>query len=87
MQDLTLGQAQALARLAMKQATEQHGRPICVAVCDGRGLLMAFARMPDSPARSVAIAQGNVYSAARIGTTTTPLLERLHREQIEGGFA
>jgi uncharacterized protein GlcG (DUF336 family) len=86
MQDFTLEHAQALAQLAMSKATQDHGRPICVAVCDDRGLLLAFARMAGAPARSVAISQGKAYSAARIGTTTEALLARLHREKIEVGY-
>lgn len=86
MQDLTLDRAQALARDAIDRAVAEHGRPICVAVCDERGLLLAFARMDGAPARSVRIAQGKAYSAARMGVTTAALLARLHREQIEVGY-
>ena len=86
MQDLTLDRAQALVQQAMAKATQDHGRPICVAVCDERGLLLAFARMDGAPARGVAISQGKAYSSARIGTTTTALLDRLHREKIDVGY-
>jgi glc operon protein GlcG len=86
MQDLTLERAQALVQSAMAKATQDHGRPICVAVCDDRGLLLAFARMAGAPARGVRIAQGKAYSSARMGTTTEALLARLHREQIEVGY-
>lgn len=86
MPDLTLESAQALIQRAMAQATQDHDRPICVAVCDDRGLLLAFARMQGAPARSVRIAQGKAYTSARIGTTTEALLARLHREQIEVGY-
>ena len=86
MKTLTLEQAQALLQQAMTQATAQHGRPICVSVCDDRGLSMAFARMDGAPARSVRIAMGKAYSAARMGVTTEAVLARLHREQIEIGY-
>ncbi|HEY6134050.1 MAG TPA: heme-binding protein [Rubrivivax sp.] len=86
MPDLTLERAQALAQSAMAKATQDHGRPICVAVCDDRGLLLAFARMAGAPVRGVRIAQGKAYSSARMGTTTEALLARLHREQIEVGY-
>lgn len=86
MPDLTLDTAQTLMQRAMAQASQDHGRPICVAVCDDRGLLLAFARMEGAPARSVRIAQGKAYTSARIGTTTEALLARLHREQIEVGY-
>lgn len=86
MQDLTFDHAQALVQRAMALAQQDHGRPICVAVCDDRGLLLAFARMDGAPARSVRISQGKAYSAARMGVTTAALLARLHREQIEVGY-
>lgn len=86
MPDLSLAQAQQLATRATELAQQKFGRPICVAVCDERGLLLAFARMDGAPARSVAIAQGKAYTAARLGVTTTALLERLHREQIQIGY-
>jgi glc operon protein GlcG len=86
MSELSLERAQALAQAAMAKATQDHGRPICVAVCDERGLLLAFARMDGAPARSVRISQGKAYSAARMGVTTEALLARLHREQIEVGY-
>lgn len=87
MPDLTLEQAQLIAAQAMNKAAQDFGpRPICVAVCDDRGLLLAFARMDGAPARSVRISQGKAYSSARVGTTTQALLERLHREHIEVGY-
>ena len=86
MPDLSLDQAQALVRRALEMAMQEHGRPICAAVCDERGLLLAFARMDGAPARSVRISQGKAYSAARLGVTTQAMLERLHREQIEIGY-
>jgi len=86
MPDLTLDRAHALLKSAMDRAMQEFGRPICVAVCDDRGLLLAFARMEGAPARSVRISQGKAYTAARMGVTTAALLSRLHREQIEVGY-
>jgi len=86
MQQLTLELAQTLATQAMEKATRDYGRPICVAVCDDKGFLMAFARMAGAPVRSVQISQGKAYSAARMGVSTEALLTRLHREQIEVGY-
>ncbi len=86
MNDFTLEHAQALVQSAIARATHDHGRPICVAVCDDRGLLLAFARMDGAPARSVRIAQGKAYSAARMGVSTAALLARLHRERIDVGY-
>jgi uncharacterized protein GlcG (DUF336 family) len=86
MPDLSLDRAQALVQRALAKATQDHGRPICVAVCDERGLLLAFARMDGAPARSVQISQGKAYSSARMGVSTEALLARLHREKIEVGY-
>ena len=86
MPQLTLGIAQTLAAQAMAKATEDYKRPICVALCDDKGFLLAFARMPGAPVRSVQISQGKAYSAARMGVTTEAFLARLHREQIQASY-
>jgi glc operon protein GlcG len=86
MPQLTLERAQALVQGALAKAMQDHGRPICAAVCDERGLLLAFARMDGAPPRSVQISQGKAYSSARMGVTTEALLARLHREKIEVGY-
>lgn len=83
---LTLDLARQLLDQAMARASQEFKRPICVSVCDASGLLVAFARMEGSPVRSVAIAQGKAYSAARMGVTTQAVLERLHREGIQIGY-
>jgi uncharacterized protein GlcG (DUF336 family) len=83
MDTITLDTATKLVAKAVGQATADYGRPICVAVCDGHGDLLAFARMDGAPARSVAISQGKAYSAARLGVNTDAFLERLHREKIQ----
>ncbi|MCO5122967.1 MAG: heme-binding protein [Rhizobacter sp.] len=85
MPDMNLETAQDLVRRALAMATQEHGKPICAAVCDDRGLLLAFARMDGAPVRGVGISQGKAYSAARMGVTTQAVLERLHREGIEIG--
>ncbi len=86
MQDLTLEHAQTLAQNAMAKATKDYGRPICVAVCDDKGFLLAFARMAGAPVRSIRISQGKAYTSARLGVTTEALLARIHREQIEVSY-
>jgi uncharacterized protein GlcG (DUF336 family) len=86
MQALTLDTATRLIRQAQAKAQEEFRRPVCVAVCDAQGLLVAFARMEGAPVRSVAISQGKAYSAARMGVSTQAVLERLHREGIQIGY-
>ena len=83
MDKITLDIAQKLASKGMSMATADYGRPICIAVADGNGDLLAFARQEGAPTRSVAISQGKAYSAARLGVNTDAFLERLHREKIQ----
>jgi uncharacterized protein GlcG (DUF336 family) len=83
---LTLKAAQFLVGKAMDMATAQFGRPICVALVDPQGFLLAFARMEGAPVRSIAISQGKAYSAARLGVDTEAFLERLRRENIEASY-
>lgn len=82
MDALTLAQANDLTRIAMEKAAADYSRPICVAVCDAAGFLIAFQRMEGAPLRSIAIAQGKAYSAARMQVSTDALLQRLERENI-----
>jgi uncharacterized protein GlcG (DUF336 family) len=83
---LDLQRAQALIAQAITKAADDYARPVCVAVCDDKGFLIAFARMAGAPVRSIAISQGKAYTSARMGVTTEALLARLHREQIEVGY-
>jgi len=86
MQTLKLRQAQELVELALSKAETDFGRPVCVAVCDAQGFLMAFGRLEGSPVRSIDISQGKAYSAARMGVTTEAFLERIHRERIDVAY-
>jgi uncharacterized protein GlcG (DUF336 family) len=86
MSALTLDRARQLIDQAMARARQEFKRPICVAVCDAAGLLVAFARMEGAPVRSVAISQGKAYSAARMGVSTQAVLTRLKNEGIEIGY-
>ncbi len=79
---LTLAQANELTRLAMEKAKAEYDRPICVAICDPAGFLIAFQRQEGAPLRSIAISQGKAYSSARMGVSTEALLQRLERENI-----
>src|ERR1700733_13377518 len=83
---LSLKQANELIRIAIDKATADYKRPICVAVCDPLGFLIAFQRMEGSPVRSIALAQGKAYSAARMQVNTDALLARMHRENITPAY-
>lgn len=80
--ELTLERAQLVVTKAVEMAEQDYKRPICVAVCDKYGFLLAFSRMDGAPVRSIAISQGKAYTAARMGVNTDSFLERLHRENI-----
>ncbi|MGO9544273.1 MAG: GlcG/HbpS family heme-binding protein, partial [Rhodomicrobium sp.] len=86
MDGLTLSQANEFIRIAMEKAAAGYKRPICVALCDPAGFLIAFQRMEGAPLRSIAIAQGKAYSAARMGVSTDALLARLERENIPASY-
>jgi uncharacterized protein GlcG (DUF336 family) len=82
MSTLSLKQSNELIRIAIEKAAADYGRPICVAVCDAAGFLVAFQRVEGAPLRSIAISQGKAYSAARMQVNTDALLARLRREDI-----
>ncbi len=82
MSGLTSNTAQSLVSLALETARRDYGRAICVAVCDQHGFLMGFARVEGAPLRSIAIAQGKAYTAARMGVNTSAFLDRLRTENI-----
>ncbi|HEX7952762.1 MAG TPA: heme-binding protein [Burkholderiales bacterium] len=86
MPGLTLDTARGCLDRAMARAQQDFGRPICVAVCDAQGFLVAFARMEGAPVRSIRICQGKAYTAARMGVSTEAVLARLKKEGIEIGY-
>jgi glc operon protein GlcG len=78
--------AQEMVAKAIEMAIEKYKRPICVAVCDNYGFLLAFVRMDGAPVRSIEISQGKAYTAARMCVNTNVFLERLHRENISASY-
>lgn len=84
---MTLDRATAhrLLENAVTQA-QTLGRPVCVAVTDERGGLLAFTRMDGAPIRSVRLSEAKAYSAARLGVSTTAFHERLLREGIPASY-
>jgi glc operon protein GlcG len=86
MPGLTLDIAGQCLDRAMARAKQEFNRPICVAVCDLQGFLLAFARMEGAPVRSIQISQGKAYTAARMGVSTEAVLARLKKEGIEIGY-
>jgi len=86
MDTLGIEGAQQLLALAAEKAARDYGRPICTAVCDTQGFLLAFARGNGAPVRSIEIAQGKAYSAARMGVDTDAFLQRLQRDQLHASY-
>ncbi|MDR3538434.1 MAG: heme-binding protein [Acetobacteraceae bacterium] len=80
--ELSLQTADAMAARAVSEASVRFRRPVCVAVCDQDGFLLAFSRMDGAPARSIRISQCKAYTAARMGVDTSAFNERLHREDV-----
>ena len=62
------------------------GRPVCVAVTDERGALLAFTRMDGAPIRSIKLSEAKAYSAARLGVSTTAFHERLARDGMLASY-
>lgn len=84
--EISLQLAQTLVDKAIAKAAADFKRPICVAICDKYGFLLAFGRMDGAPVRSIALSQGKAYSAARMGVDTDAFLERLNRENIPASY-
>jgi glc operon protein GlcG len=84
--EISLQLAQTLVDKAIAKAAADFKRPICVAICDKYGFLLAFGRMDGAPVRSIALSQGKAYSATRMGVDTDVFLERLNRENIPASY-
>jgi uncharacterized protein GlcG (DUF336 family) len=84
--ELDLERAQNLLEHLVAEAKERFGKPVCAAVCDAHGFLIALARADGSPVRSIALSQQKAYTCTRMGGTTAAFLERLRREDIAIGY-
>lgn len=83
---LILDAAKSLMDRAIASAKQEFKRPVCVAVCDPQGFLIAFSRMEGAPVRSIQISQCKAYTAARMGVATEAFLARIRKEAIEIGY-
>jgi glc operon protein GlcG len=84
--EMSLEMVQNLIAKAIEHASSEFKRPVCVAVCDNHGLLIAFIRMPGATLRSVPIAQRKAYTSAFMGMDTVAFAERLKREEVPASF-
>ncbi len=83
MEMVGLESAQKIVAQAIKKASADFGRPICVSVCDAYGFQIAFARMNGAPVRSIDISRRKAYTAIWMGVSTDEFAARLHRDQVE----
>jgi len=82
MSEIGLARARELVTKALETAAAKFKRPICIAIVDEAGFLLAFARQDGAPLRSIQISEGKAYTAARMGVTTQAFFERLKRDEI-----
>jgi glc operon protein GlcG len=80
--ELNRALAEAMVARGVAEADSRYGRPVCVAVCDQYGFLVAFARMDGTPVRSIQISQGKAYTSARLGVDTHAFGARLLRDHL-----
>jgi uncharacterized protein GlcG (DUF336 family) len=85
MMELSLQAAEAMVHRAVAEAGSRFGRPICVAVCDQYGFLLAFNRMDGAPVRCIQISMCKAHTAARMGMDTSAFAARLQRETLSPG--
>ena len=77
--------ANHVLEIAVRQA-DILGRPVCVAVTDERGALLAFTRMDGAPVRSIKLSEAKAYNAARLGVSTAAFHQRLVRDGMLASY-
>ncbi len=78
--------AQNLIARAMEKASSDFKRPICVAVCDPNGFVIAFARMDGAPIRSIEISRRKAFTAVRMGVSTDAFFARIQKENLQASY-
>jgi glc operon protein GlcG len=84
--ELTLNLARKLIEIGKQKATQDFGRPICIAIGDNSGEVLTFDRMEGSPLRSIRISQQKAYTAIRMGVSTDIFLTKLQQENLEVSY-
>ena len=69
-----------------RQAQEEVGRPISVAVVDDHGDLIAFGRMEGAPIRTIAIAVNKAFTAIYMSRNTHEFKQMLSREGMQANW-
>jgi uncharacterized protein GlcG (DUF336 family) len=78
--------AQKIVAEAMRKATADYRRPICVSVVDKYGFLVAFGRMDSTPLRSIEISRRKAYTAVRMLMPTDQFLKMLTERNFQAGY-
>ena len=83
---MTLQTAQQHIAKAIEKANNDYKRPICVAVCDAYGFLIAFARQDGAPIRSIEISRRKAFTAVRMGVSTAAFFARLQKDNLLASY-
>lgn len=83
---MTFEAAQRAIAHAIEKAKRDFQRPVCVAIVDAGGFLVAFVRMDGAPIRSIEISQRKTFTAVRMGVTTESFLERIRKDDLEASW-
>ena len=71
---------------AMKKATAEFKRPICVSVVDKYGFLVAFGRMDGTPLRAIEISRRKAFTAVRMLMPTDQFLKFLAEKNFQASY-
>jgi len=83
---VSLESAQKIVAEALKKASADYKRPICVSVVDKNGFLVAFARMDGTPLRSIEISRRKAFTAVRMLMPTDQFLKLLTEKNLQASY-
>jgi len=83
---VSLESAQKIVAEALKKATADYKRPICVSVVDKNGFSVAFARMDGTPLRSIEISRRKAFTAVRMLMPTDQFLKLLTEKNLQASY-
>jgi len=83
---VSLESAQKIVAEALKKASADYKRPICVSVVDKNGFLVAFARMDGTPLRSIEISRRKAFTAVRMLMPTEQFHKLLTEKNFQAGY-
>lgn len=86
METVSWESAQKIVAEAMKKATAEFKRPICVSVVDKYGFLVAFGRMGGAPLRAIEISRRKAFTAVRMLMPTDQFLKMLTEKNFQASY-